>query len=566
MIEGTRPSSSLWLQRRARNVPRRGMFLGATGLVAFLAALVGLILLPSRARRQAARLIPVSSQYSDTIKPLQWLHRARASLEAADAAMDSARARAGRSVSASPRFDTLPAELRAQRMDLVAQALEIQRLRNRSHEAPLPESYRALGGARALREDLRVRELLDSLGDVERNREAFGALGGVDPIFVALTERAGEIGRSIQAIATSKEDSIRARLEQLVPLQALPAPSQMKTSSVPEIDTAPFARAREVAAMEIESSGRNLARARARNRALEERATTARRIMNLSASPMAMLAAALVLGLALGFAVTLLIEMRNPRIADAAEAEAIALAPVLVTILAGETPPERNRREADRQVPPLIDRVSDAYQRLFSHLAAEPPGVGLIAVVGDDAAVTAVVAANIAATAAYHARTSLLVDTDFDSHSASAATHVQPAPGIAEFLARRTPWAESLRPVVVGRDRVIEVLPAGLFSGRGTLQGAMNEFKREIALLTRRFDTVVLSVPPSRHGAVPAVGSATGSVLLCLRATRTSVSVIRSLIAELREHGASVRGLVLWERPDPVLQLPPTPAESGVTG
>lgn len=486
-------------------------------------------------------------------------------------AMDSARRRAASVLVPSPPYDTLPTELRAKRVELATRTLEIQRLQSRSREAPLPESYRALGNSRALREDPRVRGLLDSLAEVERNREALGALGGVDPIFVALTERAGEIGRSIQAIATNKEDSIRAELGKLVPAQALPAPpllppSNVSISSGPGIDTMRFARAREIAAVEIANSERDLARARARNRALEERAAAARRIMSLTASPMAMLAAALVLGLALGFAVTLLLEIRSPRIADGAEAEAIALAPVLVTILQRETPPERNRREADQQVPPLIDRGSDAYQRLFSHLVAEPPGVGLIAVVGDDTAVTAVVAANIAAMAAYHARTSLLVDTDFDSHSASAATCVQPAPGVAEFLARRTSWAESLRPVVVGRDRVIEVLPSGLFSGRGTLQGAMNEFKREIALLTRRFDTVILSAPPSRHGAVPAVGSATGSVLLCLRATRTPVSWIRSLVAELREHGASVRGIVLWDRPDPVLHLPSAPAKNRVTG
>ncbi|MFN2397884.1 MAG: hypothetical protein ABR543_04470 [Gemmatimonadaceae bacterium] len=549
-------------------MPRRSMFLGAAGMVAFLVALVGLIFVPSRARRRAAQLMPAESQYSDTSRPLQAIRHARVLLEATELALDSARKRAANTLAPEPAYDTLPTELRAKRAELAAQALEIQRLQRRSREAPLPESYRALGNARALREEPRVRQLLDSLADVERNREAFGALGGVDPIFVALTERAGEIGRSLQVIGAAKEDSLRAELNMLAPRRALiaPPPSSATSSAGSAIDTLRHARAREVATVEIANRERDLALVRTRNRALDERAAAARRMLSLSASPMAMLAAALVLGLAIGFAVTLLREIRSPRIADGAEAEAIAAAPVLVTVLPWETPPERNRREADRQVPALIERGSEVYQRLFSRLAAEPPGVGLIAVVGDDMAVTAVVAANIAATAAYHARTSLLVDTDFDSHSASAATHVQPAPGIAEFLARRTPWAESLRPVVVGRDRLIEVLPAGLFNGRGTLHGAMNEFKREIALLTRRFDTVILSAPPSRHGAVPAVGSAAGSVLLCVRATRTPVSWIRGLVVELREHDARVRGIVLWDRPDPVLLLPSAPAETRVTG
>ena len=50
----------------------------------------------------------------------------------------------------------------------------------------------------------RARLLLDSLTEVEREREAFGTTGGADPVYVALTSRAAEIGRAIQAVGQSR--------------------------------------------------------------------------------------------------------------------------------------------------------------------------------------------------------------------------------------------------------------------------------------------------------------------------------------------------------------------------
>jgi hypothetical protein len=64
-----------------------------------------------------------------------------------------------------------------------------------------------------------VRVLVDSLTEVEREREAFGVVGGVDPIYVSLTARATTIGRAIQALGERR----RAELEQAV--AAAPASS-----------------------------------------------------------------------------------------------------------------------------------------------------------------------------------------------------------------------------------------------------------------------------------------------------------------------------------------------------
>ena len=87
-----------------------------------------------------------------------------------------------------------------QRDSLDARVGAIQQALTRAEQAPLPSSYKALAELPELRGDPRVHSLVDSLSEIEREREGFGAVGGVDPIFVALTSRANEIGRAIQSI------------------------------------------------------------------------------------------------------------------------------------------------------------------------------------------------------------------------------------------------------------------------------------------------------------------------------------------------------------------------------
>ena len=40
-----------------------------------------------------------------------------------------------------------------------------------------------------MRGDAQVKQLLDSLVEIERERESYNAVGGVDPVFAALTAR-----------------------------------------------------------------------------------------------------------------------------------------------------------------------------------------------------------------------------------------------------------------------------------------------------------------------------------------------------------------------------------------
>src|SRR5438105_5801269 len=94
--------------------------------------------------------------------------------------------------------------VREQRDSLGAELTTLNRLIDRAENAPLPTSYRALAASPSVAADPRVRVLLDSLADVERERNAFGAVGGVDPVYLSLTSRSTAIGRGIYRSADTK--------------------------------------------------------------------------------------------------------------------------------------------------------------------------------------------------------------------------------------------------------------------------------------------------------------------------------------------------------------------------
>jgi Mrp family chromosome partitioning ATPase len=292
------------------------------------------------------------------------------------------------------------------------------------------------------------------------------------------------------------------------------------------------------------------------HRRLDAREARARELAALGASPFEMLAAATVLGIAVGFLLTLVREVQRPRIADGYEAEMVVDAPVLVRIEPVEHTGERSRRRSDRDVPPLIDLVSDRFSQLYFQLADPVSALPGMAVIGDEAATVATVAANLAAAAAHTARNVLVADTDFDTRSVSAVLNVPGTPGLAEVLARRVPWAETLGAALIGRDRIVDVLPAGSMKGGATLSSASAAFAAEMERIGRRYDTLIVSAPASQRGAVGAAAAAMGEAIIVVREGRTKLRTLQRLLVETRDTGAAVRGVVLWESDDPALRAP----------
>src|SRR5690349_21788958 len=200
-----------WVAARTRNTLRHPVRFAAVGGPIFVVSLVLLVLAPRDARRASQQIAPLSTAWPDPMPLLRGVDSATRKLAFADSVFGARRTLATRPAFIPPP-DTLSGAATARRDSLAARSAELARLLERVENSPLPQTYRALGETPTLRDDARVRILLDSLAEVESEREEFGAGGGVDPIFVALTARATAIGRSIQGVAEARQSALRDSL------------------------------------------------------------------------------------------------------------------------------------------------------------------------------------------------------------------------------------------------------------------------------------------------------------------------------------------------------------------
>ena len=231
MSRATASANYLWISSRALNASRRAAIMGIAGGLVFVCALIAFILVPRQASKAAVAVAAGLQEKADSTGLVSVRDRALAGMAAADSMLTVAR-RTAPTVPVAP-VDTFPPQLVAQRESLSAVVGTLNRLIDRADNAPLPASYRALGLAPMMADDQQVKVLLDSLSDIEKERDAFGAVGGVDPVYVALTSRATALGRQIQSIAEAKRSTARARLAVLRP--AAPAPVQQA-----RVDTARY--------------------------------------------------------------------------------------------------------------------------------------------------------------------------------------------------------------------------------------------------------------------------------------------------------------------------------------
>ena len=531
-----------WVAARTRNTLRHPVRLAAISGTVFVAALVLLVLAPRDARRASQRIAPLSTHWRDTVSLLHLSDETKRKLATADSTLAMRRALAARQVVPPP--DTLSTPARAARDSLALASAELSRLLDRVETSPLPQSYRALGESRWLGDDPRVRAMLDSLADVEREREDFGAGGGVDPIFVALTARATAIGRSIQAIAETRQSLIRDSLALLRPAVVAPV--------VLAVDTLGPLQRRDSAQVRLDSIAMALDSARRANRLTERQLQEARAQANVVAPPIAILAAALVLGVTLGFGTALSIEIGQPRVSDLQEAERVTGARVLAVIRPREIPPERARRKADLRLPPLIDPTSDAYRLLASHASVSGPSRVVVTITGDVPSVTATIAANIAAVSANEMRSTLLVDADLENRPVTSVLRLPPRFGVGAVVAGAADLSASAIQTPVGRDRWLEVVQSGT-EERGPISTREAEALRgAIARSARHYELTVVITPFERANDVRVAPA----VLVCVHVAHSLVGTLRSAVAALRDSGAQIIGIVLWAAEAPSLEPP----------
>lgn len=550
-------ASYWWMSSRSRNASRRFAVIGIAGGLVFLAALIAFVLVPRQATRAAVRVSATLEERPDSNRAVVIRNRAAAQIALADSMLDAAR----KTIAPLPAavVDTFPPAAIAERQTLSEEVATLNRLIERADNAPLPASYRALATAPSLAGDPVVRALLDSLADIERERDAFGTVGGVDPVYVALTSRATAVGRSIQAIAETKRTEARQRLALLRPA---PAPLPQR----PQVDTAQFLAQRAANERVYADAVRTLAQMKAVNDRIDRESEHARDLANVGAPPLAMLAAALVLALSLGFGVSLFLELRRPSIADAREAEQVSGVRVLSVIRPTELPLERSRRQADVVAPPLIDVVSESYRKLYLHLAATEANVPVVTVAGDDAAVVATVAANVAAAAAYEARSTLLVDVDPASSTIASIFRIHSNPGLAGIITGAADWPEAIVQTTIGRDRVLDVLPSGTRKASMSDPAVAQRIRGDFARMERRYDLIVIAAPTSYVRRRESSIIPSPDVVLCARVAHTRIARLKAEVDALRNLDLRIHGLVLWEDELPVIEAHDEPDIARVPG
>ncbi len=539
-------SAYLWMAARARNALRRVLVFGIVGGVVFIAALIAFVVVPRNASRKALAVASRIEAHTDSSPAVALRDRYLAEVTNTDSVLNAARQAAV--PVPTPVIDTFPPAVRAQRDSLNAELATLNRLIDRAENAPLPTSYRALAASPAVAADPRVRLLLDSLADIERERNAFGAVGGVDPVYLSLTSRATAIGRAIQGIADVKRGEVRGKLALIRPV---PAPVEKPKISV---DTVALLAQRTQAQQNYAAVAKQVDQINQKNTRIDRESARARELANVGAPPWAMLAAAVVLALAVGFAASFGTELKRPHIADPREAEQISGARVLTVIRPPEVVVERSRRQADVEAPPLIDVVSESYRTLYLHIASVEASVPIVTITGDDPGIIATVASNLAASTAYEARSTLLVDVDPTTCSVASVLRIRPDPGLSGIITGTATWPEAIVPTTIGRDRPLDVLPSGTRRAGPPEPDVVEEVRRELARMQRRYDFIIITAPTSyvqrsASSIIPAP-----DVILCARIAHTSVAGLKSAVDSLRGADMRIHGLVLWDAEMPQLE------------
>jgi Mrp family chromosome partitioning ATPase len=538
----------VWLTARARNAVHRPIFIGAVAGSAFIAALVALVVTP----RQAHHAVPSPSQMAsrpDTTAFSAALAQARTRMGAAEASLAYSRSHAQTAV--KPTVDTLTRILNARRDTLSTALSDLDALLTRVENAPLAASYRALAESPQLSSNPRARALLDSLTDIERDREAFGTSGGADPVFIALSSRATEIGRALQAVAQERRDVLRQQIAKLI----APAPREV-VAQAPVADTAAWIAERDSAQSMVSQATAALTAARTKAAEFDREAARATAPTGFDASPIALLAAALIFGVALGFGSAFLDEMRHPRVSDEHEVERVTGARVLATVRPRPRQPDRQRRSADRDAPPYFDPGADGYQLTYLHVARTGASRLMLTIAGADTGIAAVIGINVAAIAADEARSTIIIDTDSRTSPVAAALRIHAEPGLADAMDRRTDWAEVTSQATVGRDRVIDVLPSGITSTPRNPEEITEIFRREGTRMARHYEAIVI-VSSAEQAAAGLPGALPiPDTVICARVGHTRLADLQRALENTRAAKGNPLGIVLWDAAPPVLPTP----------
>lgn len=534
---------------RARNIVHRSGVLVSVGGVSFALAFA-LLLWFTRAEREALQRVPVTADTVDLARKAASMRRLQFRADSILAEVSPPRRFTPRAVSVADSStvrvassDSVAADTTVARPDApvtpvqpeaapvaptvaegvipdsvkIAVAALSARL-ERAQNAPLAASWRSLAADPLLQQDPRVRALADSLADAEKSRNEYDAVGGVDPIYLELSSRVTAFGRAIERSALQR---IAALLESatvtgpVVAQRVGPTPEERARRFVADSARYVTARARRDAAARVSDSVTRLL-VQQRTEALQRDSARARaqRRVDALAPPLAMLTASAAAAVGLALLVTILLEVRSPRLADDREAALQARVPVLLSI-----------RATDASTP---DALTSAFSQLVFDLESALMTTRTLIVVSDDGVLAARTAARIAERLGYDGRSVRIVS---------------PRQGTARMTTRvrRRATPTATQAVLVQPERSLGVAWTGEF------------FLENVAT-----DTITV-----RAGTLEDVRSAltTGAsdaqVVMVVRIGSTPTSWLTRARADIHKtRGSSALGVVIWapdiEDSDPI--------------
>ncbi len=515
----------------------RPVFIGAVGIGTFVAVLVSLVITPFQTRRSGSTLAAARAARPDTVLYATASGQARTRLASIDSALAQARSAALAPKSATSLLNGSTMS----RDSMSAAAGNLDALLTRIETAPVVASYRALAQSPPLATSARVRLLLDSLNELEREREAFGLPGGGDSAAAALAARVTAVGQAIEAIGQTTRDSLR----QTVATIGIGGEQQL-TPAAP-VDTAGWIAERDSARSLVVDADTALVGARRRADDFDRETARERAAAQVSAPPVALLGAALVIGVVLGFGTAFFGEMSRPRISDEHEVERVTGVRVLATAFRRARDPNRDRRLADRLAPPYFDPRAPSYQLTYLHVVRAGATRLSLTVTGADTSIAAVVGMNVAAIAADEARSTILIDTDAHSLPVAAALRSHAEPGIADVLRSHIDWAEVTTQTMAGRDRTIDVIPSGMSPTPLDPAALTDLFRQESMRLARHYEAIVIVATLEQIAAGLAAALPVPDVIVCARIGQTRLADLKSSLEAVRQGGGTPLGVVLWD-------------------
>jgi Mrp family chromosome partitioning ATPase len=299
------------------------------------------------------------------------------------------------------------------------------------------------------------------------------------------------------------------------------------------IDTAGPRLVRDNARAAAAASDSALSMARRRNAASDQAVLTAKAQASRRVPPVAMLFAAMVLAMIAGFSFNLSVEISRPTLATPREAERVAHVPILAVA-----------RDADRV--PRIGGI-DPFRMLYLGLTATGTRTRTVAVSGDDRAVVATVAGRLSLAAAADARATLVVDADAEGSPVAGYYGESPEPGFSDALAGVRLWREVTRPIGASDGLSIDVIPGGAIRAEEP-DGATKESARaEFARFRSEYDFCVIVAPSESSLALACSLVEKPVTVLCAEIGRTGLSRLQADATRIRESGAVLHGLAVWD-------------------